>query len=138
MLRSSERTLVSSSTKSIGLRFQSLHRGLSFAQPSQELVQGPVEVVEGVHRGMKQFSSIDDTKKDLIDIGIRRRRLFETTESTSTSNATAKSRKNAASFYHRNSINSIANFEITSSLITSSRSFSIIVREFIKLLHSRL
>lgn len=72
MLRSSERTLVSSSAKSIGLRFQSLHRGLSFAQPSQELVQGPVEVVEGVHRGMKQFSSIDDTKKDLIDIVFRR------------------------------------------------------------------
>lgn len=63
MLRSSERTLVSSPAQPIGLRFQSFHRGLSFAQPSQELVQGPVEVVEGVHRGVKQFSSIDDAEK---------------------------------------------------------------------------
>lgn len=109
MLRSSERTLVSSSAKSIGLRFQSLHRGLSFAQPSQELVQGPVEVVEGVHRGMKQFSSIDDTKKDLMDIVFRHDSdsLLGTTEFASMAIARTKSRKN--NFYHKNSVNCVRN-----------------------------
>lgn len=73
MLRSPERALVPSSAQSIGIRFQSLHRGLGFAQPSQEVVQGPVEVVEGVHRGVQQFSSIDNARKDTIQSVVHQR-----------------------------------------------------------------
>lgn len=65
--------------------------------------------MEGVHRGMKQFSSIDDTKKDLIDIAFHRDSdsLFETTEFASMANARTKSRKN--NFYYKNSINRVRN-----------------------------
>lgn len=67
MLRPSERTLIPSSSQSIGFRLQSLHRRLRFAQPGQELVQRPVEVVERVHRGVQQFPSIDDATSGSVD-----------------------------------------------------------------------
>lgn len=72
MLRSSERGLIPSSAQSIGFRLQSLHRRLRFAQPGQELVQRPVEVVERVHRGVQQFPSIDDAGNGSVDTALPR------------------------------------------------------------------